>query len=59
MKAMIKMIYLHFKYADLQGEKLLYNGITVDNVNEFSFAELNHIIEVDKEILQIKNQLEK
>jgi hypothetical protein len=51
------MIYLHFRLKELKGEKVLYDAITVDNVNEFSFEELNYICSVDSEIQTIKNQL--
>jgi len=57
MVAMAKMIYLHFRLKELKGEKVLYDAITVDNVNEFSFEELNYICSVDSEIETIKNQL--
>jgi len=57
MVAMSKMIYLHFRLKELKGEKVLYDAITVDNVNEFSFEELNYICSVDSEIQTIKNQL--
>ena len=57
MVAMAKMIYLHFRLKELKGEKVLYDAITVDNVNEFSFEELNYICSVDSEIQTIKNQL--
>jgi len=57
MIAMAKMIYLHFKLKELKGEKILYDAITVDNVNQFSFEELNYICSVDSEIETIKNQL--
>ena len=57
MKSMLKMIFLHFKYAELKGERILCNGLTVDNVNEYSFAELNHIFETDQEILTIQKLL--
>jgi len=57
MVAMVKMIYLHFRLKELKGEKILYDAITVDNVNEFSFEELNYICSVDSEIQTIKNQL--
>jgi len=57
MVAMAKMIYLHFRLKELKGEKVLYDSITVDNVNEFSFEELNYICSVDSEIETIKNQL--
>ena len=57
MVAMAKMIYLHFRLKELKGEKVLYDAITVDNVNEFSFEELNYICSVDSEIQTIKKQL--
>ena len=57
MVAMGKMIYLHFRLKELKGEKVLYDSITVDNVNEFTFEELNYICSVDSEIQTIKNQL--
>ena len=57
MVAMAKMIYLHFRLKELKGEKVLYDAITVDNVNEFSFEELNYICSVDSEIQTIKKLL--
>jgi hypothetical protein len=57
MVAMAKMIYLHFRLKELKGEKVLYDSITVDNVNEFTFEELNYICSVDSEIQTIKKQL--
>lgn len=57
MVAMAKMIYLHFRLKELKGEKVLYDSITVDNVNEFTFDELNYICSVDSEIQTIKKQL--
>lgn len=57
MVAMAKMIYLHFRLKELKGEKVLYDAITVDNVNEFTFDELNYICSVDSEIQTIKKQL--
>ena len=57
MVAMAKMIYLHFRLKELKGEQVLYDSITVDNVNEFTFEELNYICSVDSEIQTIKNQL--
>ena len=56
-KAMAKMIYLHFRYAELKGEKMLYRGITVDNVNEFSKDELDYIFEIDSELNEIQKKL--
>ena len=57
MVAMAKMIYLHFRLKELKGEKVLYDSITVDNVNEFTFEELNYICSVDSEIQTIKKLL--
>lgn len=57
MVAMAKMIYLHFRLKELKGEKVLYDSITVDNVNEFTFDELNYICSVDSEIQTIKKLL--
>tara|TARA_R110000868_G_scaffold322892_1_gene583817 strand:- start:76 stop:285 length:210 start_codon:yes stop_codon:yes gene_type:complete len=57
MIAMAKMIYLHFRLKELKGEKVLYDAITVDNVNEFTFDELNYICSVDSEIQTIKKLL--
>jgi len=54
---MLKMIWLHFRYAELKGEKMLYRGITVDNVDEFSKDELNHIFAIDSELNEIQKKL--
>ena len=43
MQAMAKMIYLHFKLKDLKDKLEFYPALTIDNVNEFTFDELNEI----------------
>ena len=56
LNAMAKMIFLHIKLKDLKTKLEFYPALTIDNVNEFTFDELNDICQIESEISTIKTE---